>query len=114
MKSRVFYLVTLALLTAVQPVSIASQVKAARAASMAARAAETRATGTRDETELAARRLEVRSNSRDSDRLSGFAAGLFVCGVGAWAFSISRKEGGLQGVPLLLTAMGILVQLLLV
>ena len=114
MKSRPFYLVTLVLLTAVLPVSITSQIKAARAASLAARAAQARATGARDEMELAARRLEVRSNSCDSDRLSVFAAGLFVCGVGAWALSIFRKEGGLQGVPLLLTAMGTLVQLLLV
>lgn len=114
MKSRPFYLVALVLLTAVLPVAIASQTKAARAASLAARAVHARATGARDETELSAQRLDVRSNRRDSDRLSVFAAGLFVCGVGAWAFSISRKEGGLQGVPLLLTAMGILAQLLLV
>lgn len=110
MRSRPFYLLAIVLLTAVLPVSIASQVKAARAASLAARAAEARATGARDDTD----RARIRTYVRDSSRLSVFAAGLFVCGVGAWAFSLSHREGGLQGIPLLLTVMGILVQLILV
>ncbi|MHC4876872.1 MAG: hypothetical protein ACYTGL_10265 [Planctomycetota bacterium] len=109
MRSRPFYVLAIVLLTAVLPISIASQIFAARGATSAARAA-----GTRHETERVTLRSEARSHMQDSDRLSVLAAGIFACGVGMWCLSLSRKEGGLQGVPLLLTALGVLVQLLLV
>ncbi|MBI1311420.1 hypothetical protein GC176_08945 [bacterium] len=113
MKRRPFYLLALMLLTAVLPISIASQTRAARTATTAARASAARASGTLNETELSALRLETRLHAQASGRLSVLAAGIFICGVGAWGFSLSRKEGGLQGVPLLLlTAMGVLVQLI--
>lgn len=114
MKSRPYYLLAIVLLTAVLPVSIASQVRAARTATTAARAAEARASRTLTEAERAALQLEARGHARASGRLSVFATGIFVCGVGAWAFSLARREGGLQGIPLLLTAVSVLMQLLLV
>jgi hypothetical protein len=109
MKCRPFYLLAIVLLTAVLPVSITSQTRAARAVSAAARAS-----GTQDDGQRTALEREAHSKFQDAGRLSLFAMGIFVCGVGAWALSLARREGGLQGVPLLLTAVGVLVQLLLV
>ncbi len=109
MKCRPFYMLAIILLTAVLPVSIASHTRAAQTAIAAARAA-----ASPDESERAALHREAQSKARESGQFSFFAAGIFVCGVGVWALSLARREGGLQGVPLLLTVVGVLVQLLLV
>lgn len=109
MKSRPFYLLALVLLTAVLPFDIASKTRVARAVSTAARAV-----ATKDAVERESLRLESRTCLRDSERFSVAALAVFFCGLGAWACSLSRKEGGLQGVPLLLTALGILTQLIMV
>jgi len=114
LKTRPFYLLAIVLLTAVLPVSIASHTRATQTATAGARAAAARAAGTLDDAERAVLDLETQTLARNSGRLSVLAAGLFVCGVGAWSLSLARREGGLQGVPLLLTAVGVLVQLILV
>ena len=108
MQKRPLYLLALSLAMTAILAGVAAQRCSAQAASAAARAAAAR----REEDRKAARN-ESRFYVREHRRISACALGVSVVGLGAWFFSLQRREPGCQSVPLVLFLSAAVVQLLL-
>jgi hypothetical protein len=109
MRTSPFYLLTCALALVAVVVTGASKAAAARAAISMAQAVAADSPEDRE-----ALHAVAHSYAAQSGGLGETAAVVFLLALGAWVWSLRRRERGLQSIPLLLLCLAGLLQLLMV